>query len=263
MQAESGLSVAANCVIAGAALAGSVAAWFGFTTWWRQLQGQTEYDLARRVLRALYGLRNAVQVFRNPLIMQIAHPKGESSQYDTLLSRFQLLWDRIVEADTIFGVELLEAEVLWGANVRESTSGIYVCISKLLLDTRTFLEFHSGTGPTPSKKHYEDVHSTMFRSGDPDTFGETFSKAVTAVEDLVKGNDLTRVSGHASHRRDQTSFDAPLDLVVGLVVADGINQIFPLQFVGIPLGLRVGPRGFAGERLVLEGPDLSGRVAVH
>lgn len=49
------------------ALVGGGVAIYGLISWKRQLKGKTEYELARRVLRAVYRLRDAIRGIRNPL----------------------------------------------------------------------------------------------------------------------------------------------------------------------------------------------------
>ena len=52
---------------------------------------------------------------------------------------------------------------------------------------------------------------------------------VLVLQDLVVGDDLAGVGGHAAHRGDQAGLGAALDLVVGLVLADGVDQVVPFQ----------------------------------
>src|SRR5687767_14980036 len=58
-----------------------------------------------------------------------------------------------------------------------------------------------------------------------------------AVEDLVVGDDLTRVSGHPAHRRDQAGLGAALGLVEGLIISNRIDEMIPLELIGVRLGL--------------------------
>ena len=43
------------------------------------------------------------------------------------------------------------------------------------------------------------------------------------------------MGGHAAHRGDQAGFGAAPDLVVGLILADGIDQVVPFELVGVRL----------------------------
>ena len=71
---------------------------------------------------------------------------------------------------------------------------------------------------------------------------------VLAVEHVVVGDDLAGVGGHAAHRGDEAGLRAALDLVVRLVLADGADQVFPFEVVGVRLRLRIGP-----EQVLLRG----------
>ena len=45
-----------------------VIAIMGLQTWKRQLKGNTEYELARRFLSAVYKIRDAISYIRNPFV---------------------------------------------------------------------------------------------------------------------------------------------------------------------------------------------------
>ena len=61
---------------------------------------------------------------------------------------------------------------------------------------------------------------------------EVRRELVVAVEHLVVGDDPAGVGGHAAHRSHQAGLDAPFHLVVGFVVADGVDQVVPFVLVG-------------------------------
>ncbi len=62
-----------------------------------------------------------------------------------------------------------------------------------------------------------------------------------AVQNLVLGDLLAGVSGHAAHGCRQTGQGSAFDFVVWRVVADGGNQMIPLQLVRVLLRLRKCP----------------------
>ena len=62
-----------------------------------------------------------------------------------------------------------------------------------------------------------------------------------AIEHLVAGDDLAGMSGHAPHGRDQTRFHAALHFAVGLVVANGVGEMFPFQLIEFRLRLIESP----------------------
>src|SRR5215212_10812739 len=64
---QSYLSFIKDLVTVFATVIGGGIAIYGLVAWKRQLRGRTEYELARRVLRAVYKVRDAIQGVRNPL----------------------------------------------------------------------------------------------------------------------------------------------------------------------------------------------------
>ena len=62
------ISLAKDLILSGAAITGAVVAIKGLSTWRRQLQGQSEYDLSRRILVSLFQYRDALNSVRNPFM---------------------------------------------------------------------------------------------------------------------------------------------------------------------------------------------------
>ena len=58
---------------------------------------------------------------------------------------------------------------------------------------------------------------------------------MVAVEDLVVGDFLAGVRGHAAQARHEAGLDAALGFVVWLVVTDGVHQVVPFVLIWIPL----------------------------
>ena len=84
-----------------------------------------------------------------------------------------------------------------------------------------------GTGYFPSLSAFKGAGESIGQ------LVETRGELVLAVEHLVEGDLLAGVGGHAAHRGHQARFDAPLHLVVRLVLADGVDQVVPFVLVGI------------------------------
>ena len=101
------------------------------SAWKIQLKGKTEYDLARRLLKAVYKTRDAIGIFRSLIVSsaEIAtslkeagvetdqsekgyHPKSQTALY-------QRRWKNVSAAMRDFDIEAFEAEVLWGDDIKE------------------------------------------------------------------------------------------------------------------------------------------------
>ncbi|OQY20711.1 MAG: hypothetical protein B6I35_10155, partial [Anaerolineaceae bacterium 4572_32.2] len=62
------ITLAKDVVTILAALVAATVAIMGLRTWRKQLRGKTEYELARRLLRSVYRVRDAIRIVRNPFI---------------------------------------------------------------------------------------------------------------------------------------------------------------------------------------------------
>jgi hypothetical protein len=62
------LQIVKDLLVAAAAVGGLIVASLGLKTWRKQLKGNTQYELSRRVLRAVFKTRDAMRQVRNPFI---------------------------------------------------------------------------------------------------------------------------------------------------------------------------------------------------
>lgn len=101
-----------------AALTAAVIGIIGLQTWKKQLRGKTEYELAQRLATAVYKIRNVIDDLTSMCDYDLVVPQypGKAphakSSYDNRLQQYK---EVVAEADSL----LLEAEVIWGAYVRE------------------------------------------------------------------------------------------------------------------------------------------------
>ncbi|GIV46059.1 MAG: hypothetical protein KatS3mg036_0877 [Ignavibacterium sp.] len=105
------------------AIIGASSAIIGLKTWRKQLKGNTEYQLARRLMIAVYKSRDYVKLVRNPFmdggeISQAFKEKNEDvphhqdAKYGVKVDRavYSMRWNKLNEALSELKIELLEAE---------------------------------------------------------------------------------------------------------------------------------------------------------
>lgn len=114
--------------------AGTVAyvAVLGLRAWRIQLRGRTEYELARRILTAVYKLRNAIELVRNPVLLSteidrsVKEAKFDVEASDPDFERkstaavLQRRWHSVTAALVDLELGALEAEATWGEKARKS-----------------------------------------------------------------------------------------------------------------------------------------------
>src|SRR5688572_23930577 len=126
------ITIVKDVATGSAALIAAGVAVVGLRTWQRQLRGQTDYQLARRLLRAVYVVRDEIRNVRNPLIlsteakeavMEKAKEEGHvtvamAEGYEVSVSNsepavYEARWRRLSDKLAEMNAELLEAEVSW------------------------------------------------------------------------------------------------------------------------------------------------------
>lgn len=143
-------SIAKDIITAGAAITAAVVAVKGLRAWKKQLRGKTDYELARRCLKAVYRVRDAIRMVRNPLQSseEIAAavkeegpsiPQYLSDDYKIQQAIYSFRLKRASEAFSDLQVELLEAQVSWGTEAVIALQPLQACVLKLQSTIRRHL----------------------------------------------------------------------------------------------------------------------------
>lgn len=193
-----------DVILATAAIVGAVVAVRGLNTWNRQLRGGVEYELARRVLRLTYRLRDALKAVRHPAIWAAEMPKpaesqaatmsrGEISHYGTAIA-YQARWQKVAEVRSDLQAELLEAEVLWGSELRNRFDALNQLEHELFVAVRRHLEMVDPQAPDARKqalsKRQQASRDIIYDDMDED--GDEYTKdvirAIERIETYLKAH---------------------------------------------------------------------------
>lgn len=159
----------------------------GLFTWRRQLQGTSEYELAKKALLKAYELQNAIQAVRNPMLYLKTDKvdagsrlQAEQQVYDDRMAKVHEKW---AELQTV----RLEAKVIWGEAAADTFIGLQECIGNL--NAGIWLHFwmkgaYAGPAVTVdnSPQRIAENDKIIYHMGDDDDFSQRLSKAVTSVE---------------------------------------------------------------------------------
>jgi hypothetical protein len=167
----------------------AIVAVLGLNAWKRQLHGREGYDLARRLLRATYRYRDAIQQARTPFSFQsILAPVTAGASVDArehAAALWQQRWDPIDSARRELLAELLEAEVLWGVEHRTQYQTLFDCESDLYA---AVLEQLAAIGPeaeedltTPARSQSRR-HRLYARADHTDDLSKALAAAVAPIE---------------------------------------------------------------------------------
>ena len=131
----------------------------GLRTWRRQLKGNVEYEHARKVLKAVYLVRDEIRGVRNPFMSAGEHiyalEKAGISTKDINLTfdnelrdrAFRLAYqnrlEKLEKAMSTLNLESFEAEVLWGKSFVDSISPLRICVNELFGAVESHFRYES------------------------------------------------------------------------------------------------------------------------
>lgn len=128
----------------------------GLGTWRRQLRGNTEYQLAKTMLTSVYELREAISGVRNPFMQYSKEPdlpqdklkelSQREREWHALAQAYQRRWEPVPKAMAKLDANLLEAEVVWGPEIRTKANPLNRLTGELLLALQDHLEARNPDG---------------------------------------------------------------------------------------------------------------------
>lgn len=200
MELTSAVTMVKDLVLAVCAVIAAGAAWRGLNTWKRQLRGQTEYELARRVLRAAYKFREGIKGVRSPVMWGHERPQppegdasassSEGKQWFGTFKAYEKRWERVFEARTELEAELLEAEAVWDAEVRKSFDPLFDLENELYFHTMEYLDGLNPDSRTPEMTSEEkrQKREVLYARGNPqkDEFLQKMNQAVNEIDAVLK-----------------------------------------------------------------------------
>lgn len=191
-----------DLVLSVAAITGAVVAVKGLGTWQRQLKGQSEYELSRRILVSVFKYRDAINGVRHPAMWAYempSPPEEEAAKMSREQLRFygtskvyQARWDKVQTERTTLYADLLEAEAIWGTESRELFEEVFNLEHELFTRIRHYVELINPDTEEASKqairnidkKNRDIMYSNL--SDEPDEYKQDLISAIEKVEKYLK-----------------------------------------------------------------------------
>ncbi|HCG7231294.1 TPA: hypothetical protein NJ351_004468 [Vibrio parahaemolyticus] len=99
---------------------------YGLKSWARELKGKADFEVSRQLIRAVYKFRDEMEYSRSP--MTLAHefpsdydPMNKTSEYQAKSWSYVFTnrWKPVIDAVQELEAQGLEAEALWGNEVKQ------------------------------------------------------------------------------------------------------------------------------------------------
>ncbi|HSW74647.1 MAG TPA: hypothetical protein VLG16_02135 [Candidatus Saccharimonadales bacterium] len=178
------ISSIANSVTALVALAGVIVAGLGLNTWRKQIRGQSEYELAKKLMLQVYQLRDALQDVRNPFL-SVQEADKDSAEKDWEISAYNNRLKPVREIIAQFNVSQLEAEVVWDDKTANAKKALLDRVSRLHVVVNLY--FSKQRNKITDENLPKDYSDVLYRRGDDkDKYEKSLDEAVKEYEKVLK-----------------------------------------------------------------------------
>ena len=163
----------------------------GINAWKKQLRGKTDYELARKYLKAALKLRDAMKFVRNPFIsigemesaLKESGLEGKEYKAHEITNRavYSIRWNKAREAWTNLESELLDAEVSWGKEAVNAQASLSSLAKELVIGLQHFLDGNIHDAVKAAKND-----SLIYNSGAEDNFSKRAESAIEEIKNFLR-----------------------------------------------------------------------------
>jgi len=189
------IAIIRDIFISLAAIITAFVATIGFKNWKRELKGKAEFEIARGLIRATYKLRDELQGCRSSFFSANEFSEGyqgassESSPEEKAQAReyvYRNPWKPVRDALQEFEAHALEAEALWGNEIRSKTNEFLQCVRELSNAIFAVIQDKASGGEDfkSDKNFAKKMRAKVYASGDEN--GELSQKITNAVNGIEK-----------------------------------------------------------------------------
>jgi hypothetical protein len=193
------LTAGRDVIVATATAIGVWYGWRSLSTWRRQMTGQVHWELARRMLRNTYAVREALNFIRGPFVSgaEVANalekrskpPLPLNEQQESargLAAAYEDRWTRVQQAVADLDATRLEAEVLWGPDAASAVEPLRVVVRDLQVALYLLLTSQSrGRGHDDAVDGAEQTVYGIPDDQGRDRFADKLSAAIATAEQYL------------------------------------------------------------------------------
>jgi hypothetical protein len=192
-----------DIALGGAAVVTAWAAVRGLRKWQEELRGKTNFEVARALARATYKVRDELAVCRAPLIRSAeyppdytppapGHPMNSAVEVNALAHVYNNRWKPVTEALREFDTQRLEAEALWGPDIRKDAEALHRCATTVFVAIESILDdARAGGSHFQGDKEFgrrtrSQAHASPTATDNP--LSNDIAAAVSAIEGRLSGH---------------------------------------------------------------------------
>jgi len=197
MTAVDVFSIAKDILVGLAASITAMAAIYGLRNWSIELRGKADFDVARNLMKTTYKVREELAASRGPMIVFSEFPENytgttasaevEASAYNHVFkNRWEPVSKSLVELDS----HLLEAEALWGSEVKQRVDALKKCAREVVIAMEMIVRDKAERGENfrANLDFAKEMNDKVFasRSDNGNLMNIRIRDAVNEIENIVR-----------------------------------------------------------------------------
>jgi hypothetical protein len=193
------ISALKDIVLGGAAIVTATVAVKGLRRWRDELRGKVDFEVARNLIRATYKLRDELQSARSPMIRGSEFPgtytpndNSAEKEAEAWAHVYSNRWRPVLDAVREFEAQALEAEALWGSQVRDATNELRRSAHQLYIAMEAYIDDKRQRGENfrTDREFGKKINAELSASSSAkdNALSQRIEAAVAAIESKVKAH---------------------------------------------------------------------------
>jgi hypothetical protein len=185
-------SIIKDIALAGAACVTAYVAYTGLGKWQQELSGKANFDVARDLAKSIYALRDEISYCRSPFTAGHEFPEGyrggfgnhtDEEEGQAWAHVYSKRWEPVGKAIQALDTATLEAEALWGKEIKEKAAALRKSTRSLQVDIEAFI--HNKYSGGENFKDREFAKQVEYAIWDVKADENKLTQEInTAIEDL-------------------------------------------------------------------------------
>jgi len=194
------VTIAKDVLLGLAAATTATVAVLGLRKWRQELEGKAHFETARTLIRSTYRVREAIRTCRHPFYGAHEFPEGykgspgahitDEEEYRAWAYIYKNRWAPVWDALQEFDANTLEAEALWGSNIRTKADALRQCLRELNVAIDTVLrdKAHGGRDFESDRDFGKKMRSIVAAAPDDDQnkLNQKIRQALDGIEQELR-----------------------------------------------------------------------------
>jgi hypothetical protein len=190
-------AIVKDIALSGAACVTAYVAYTGLGKWQKELNGKANFDVARALAKSIYALRDEISYCRSPFTAANEFPEGykgalgkpsPEEEGQAWAHVYSKRWEPVGKAVQEFDAATLEAEALWGREIKGKALALRKCVRSLQVDIEAFINNKYSGGESFKDRDFAKIveHGIWDIKADENELTQRISTAIEELESVIR-----------------------------------------------------------------------------